>query len=74
MFGIAVDLSTAQQPTSSNESEIASSRSTTPDTTGNGDRSTTDQDANEKLPQHSQRLHLNALLGVDCKDSRRGDN
>ncbi|CAG9536587.1 unnamed protein product [Cercopithifilaria johnstoni] len=69
-----IDLSAAQQPTSSNESEVASSRSTTPDTAGNGNHSMTDQDANEKSPQHAQQLHLSALLGVDCKDSRRGND
>ncbi|VDN87060.1 unnamed protein product [Brugia pahangi] len=69
-----IDLSTAQQPTSSNESEIASSRSTTPDTTTIINRSVMDQDANETSSQHSQQLHLSALLGgADCKDSTRGD-
>ncbi|VDO49584.1 unnamed protein product, partial [Brugia timori] len=69
------DLSTAQQPTSSNESEIASSRSTTPDTTTIINRSVMDQDANETSSQHSQQLHLSALLGgADCKDSRRGND
>ncbi|VIO92907.1 Homeobox protein unc-4-like [Brugia malayi] len=70
-----IDLSTAQQPTSSNESEIASSRSTTPDTTTIINRSVMDQDANETSSQHSQQLHLSALLeGADCKDSRRGND
>ncbi|MCP9257702.1 Homeobox protein unc-4 [Dirofilaria immitis] len=68
-----IDLSTTQQPTSSNESEVASSHSTTPDTTRNDNHHLMiDQDVNEKSPQHSQRLHLSALL--DCKDSRRGND
>ncbi|EJD74822.1 hypothetical protein LOAG_17921 [Loa loa] len=69
-----IDLSIAQQPTSSNESEIASSRSTTPDTTVIGNHSTTDQDVIETSAQHSRQLHLGALLGDDCKGSRRGND
>uniref|UniRef100_A0A915PLL8 Homeobox protein unc-4 n=1 Tax=Setaria digitata TaxID=48799 RepID=A0A915PLL8_9BILA len=69
-----VDLSAAQQPTSSNESEVASSRSTTPDTTANGSHSTVIPDSADGAAEQPERLHLSALLGVDCKDSKRGND
>ncbi|VDN01905.1 unnamed protein product [Thelazia callipaeda] len=71
-----IDLSTGQQqPTSSNESEITSSRSITPENIAGEDNiHLTLPDGDDKSMQHTQQLNLGNFLNVNCDEPKGGSD